>query len=145
MKLGEFIVQYRRLHDLSQRQFALQCGLSNGYISMLERGINPATQNPVTPTLPQLKKLANGMGLTMMELFEEVEDIPIDIHTVTEIARSGLIQSMQPGIRLTVEEKALVQKYRRLDARGRSAVMNVLDHELATAARGEAGPAAKKA
>lgn len=37
MTLGEFIRKYRSEHDLSQRQFALKCGLSNGYISMLEK------------------------------------------------------------------------------------------------------------
>ena len=70
MRLGDFIKKYREQHDLSQRQFALSCGLSNGYISMLERGINPNTDKPVTPNLQQLKKLADGMGTTMMELLE---------------------------------------------------------------------------
>lgn len=79
MKLGELIIQYRTSHALSQRQFATLCGLSNGYISMLEKEINPATQKPVTPTIPQLKKLANGMNMTMMELFEQVDNIPVDI------------------------------------------------------------------
>ena len=81
MRLGDFIKKYREQHDLSQRQFALSCGLSNGYISMLERGINPNTDKPVTPNLQQLKKLADGMGTTMMELLESVDDMPIDIAT----------------------------------------------------------------
>ena len=81
MRLGDFIKKYREQHDLSQRQFALSCGLSNGYISMLERGINPSTDKPVTPNLQQLKKLADGMGTTMMELLESVDDMPIDIAT----------------------------------------------------------------
>ena len=79
MKLGDLITEYRRTHDLSQRQFALACGLSNGYISMLEKGENPATKKPLTPTIPILKKLANGMGITLMELFEQVDNIPIDL------------------------------------------------------------------
>lgn len=81
MRLGDFIKKYREQHDLSQRQFALSCGLSNGYISMLERGVNPNTDKPVTPNLQQLKKLADGMGTTMMELLESVDDMPIDIAT----------------------------------------------------------------
>lgn len=78
-KLADIIVEFRQEHDLSQRQFAQQSGLSNGYISMLEKGINPATQKPVTPTLPQLKKLAGAMGKTVAELMEEAEDMPIDL------------------------------------------------------------------
>ncbi|MBQ7346067.1 MAG: helix-turn-helix transcriptional regulator [Oscillospiraceae bacterium] len=79
MKLGELITQYRESHDLSQRQFASACSLSNGYISMLEKGMNPATKKPLTPTIPLLKKLAKGMGITVMELFEKVDDMPIDL------------------------------------------------------------------
>jgi transcriptional regulator with XRE-family HTH domain len=81
MKLGDLIREYREKHDLSQRQFALGCGLSNGYISMLEKGKNPKTGKPVTPTLFQLKKLADGMNITIMELLERIDDIPIDIST----------------------------------------------------------------
>lgn len=79
MKLGDLIRSYRDTHGLSQRQFAIQCDLSNGYISILEKGINPSTGKPVTPTLPQMKKLADGMAMTLSELFEKVDDMPIDI------------------------------------------------------------------
>ena len=79
MKLGDLIREYRESHDLSQRQFADRCGLSNGYISMLERHINPNTQKPIIPTMPKLKKLANGMGISMSELFEKVDDMPLEL------------------------------------------------------------------
>lgn len=81
MKLGDLIKEYRESHDVSQRQFAAACGLSNGYISMLEKGENPKTGKPVTPTLHQLKKLADGMGTTMMDMLDRVDDMPIDIAT----------------------------------------------------------------
>ena len=79
MKLGDLIREYRAQHDLSQRQFADKCDLSNGYISILEKGTNPNTGKPVIPTIPQLKKLANGLGITVMEMLESVDDMPIDI------------------------------------------------------------------
>lgn len=81
MKLGDLIREYRDAHGLSQRQFANQCDLSNGYISILEKGINPSTGKPVTPTLPQFKKLADGMSMTLSDLFEQVDDMPIDLGT----------------------------------------------------------------
>ena len=49
MTLSDLVQEYRREHGLSQRQFASICGLSNGYISMLERNVNPKTGQPVTP------------------------------------------------------------------------------------------------
>ena len=79
MKLGELISEYRKSQGLSQRQFAEKCDLSNGYISILEKGENPNTGKPITPTIPQLKKLAAGMNMTVMEMFEKVDDMPIDI------------------------------------------------------------------
>lgn len=81
MKLGDLIREYRENHSFSQRQFAANCGLSNGYISMLEKGENPKTGKPVTPNLQQLKKLADGMGMTMMDMLERVDDMPVDIAT----------------------------------------------------------------
>ena len=73
MKIGDLIQKYRAEHDMSQRQFATMCGLSNGYISMLEKGKNPKTGQPVTPTLPKLKALADCMGMSLMEIFELVD------------------------------------------------------------------------
>ena len=79
MTLRDLISAYRKDHGLSQRQFANQCGLSNGYISMLEKGINPSTGLPVTPTLPRLKQLASGMGMTLTDLLVNVDDMPVDL------------------------------------------------------------------
>lgn len=86
MKIGQLIKNYRDSHDLSQRQLANRCGLSNGYISILEKGMNPKTGKPVVPTLPQIKKLADGMGMTTMELMEQVDDMPIDIASSSDAA-----------------------------------------------------------
>ena len=79
MTLSDYLVQYRRQHDLSQRQFALRCGVSNGYISMLERNINPTTGEAPVPSLPTLKKIADGMGITLDALFAAVDDIPVSM------------------------------------------------------------------
>ena len=87
MTLRELIAQYRSEHGLSQRQFAVQCSLSNGYISMLEKGVNPKTGLPLTPTLQALKKLATGMGISLSDLISIADDMPVslaDDDTTTE-------------------------------------------------------------
>ena len=84
MTLGYFISKYRADHGLSQLKFAEICGLSNGYISMLERGFNPNTNKPIVPSLMQLKKIADGMNMTVMRLLDEVEDMPIDLSIFAE-------------------------------------------------------------
>ena len=79
MNLKDLIIEYRNDHGLSQRQFATACGLSNGYISMLEKEMNPNTKLPVTPTLPKLKQLASGMGMSLTDLLVKVDDMPVEL------------------------------------------------------------------
>ena len=79
MTLKDLIAEYRNEHGLSQRQFATACGLSNGYISMLEKGLNPNTKLPVTPSLPKLKQIASGMGMTLTDLLVKVDDMPVEL------------------------------------------------------------------
>ena len=108
MILGDLIRDYRDTHGLSQRQFANQCDLSNGYISILEKGINPSTGKPVTPTLPQLKKLATGMGLTLSELFEKADDMPVDLAPnllpMPEMRKIPLVGTIACGEPILAEE-----------------------------------------
>lgn len=79
MTLKDLIIEYRNDHGLSQRKFATACGLSNGYISMLEKEMNPNTKLPVTPTLPKLKQLASGMGMSLTDLLVKVDDMPVEL------------------------------------------------------------------
>lgn len=79
MNLGELIIEYRSEHLISQRQFANMCGLSNGYISMLEKGMNPKTGQPVAPTIQMYQKLSSGMGITINELFSKLDDMPVEL------------------------------------------------------------------
>lgn len=90
MTLKDLVVKYRADNGLSQRQFALQCGLSNGYISMLEKGINPSTGAKITPTLQALNKLAAGMHTTLNELFTLVDDMDVDVKTPALSEEDGL-------------------------------------------------------
>lgn len=82
MTLSQLLIQYRETHGLSQRQLATQCGVSNGYISMLEKNLNPSTGDPVVPTLPTLKKIASGIGISLDTLFSLVDDMPISLDLI---------------------------------------------------------------
>ena len=81
MTISEILKQYRDEHSLSQRQFADQCGMTNGYISLLERGVNRKTGKPVTPTLASLQKIARAMGTTIDDLLISADDLEVDIST----------------------------------------------------------------
>lgn len=144
MKLGDLIAQYRSVHSLSQRQFASLCGLSNGYVSMLEKGKNPATNKPVTPTIPQLKKIAAGMGMTLMDLLDQVDDMPIDISESEPPIQMSVFESAAAAA-LDEDELDMIRKFRCLDERGKSAVLNVLNFEYNSLPGEKTGSPAKEA
>ena len=80
MTMGEIIMKYRAEHHLSQRQFAAQCkNVTNGYISMVEQGRNPASGKPVVPSVEKLTAFARGMGMSLHQLLEMADDMPVSI------------------------------------------------------------------
>ena len=80
MTIGEIIKQYRKEHGLSQRQFAHLCGdVSNGYISMIEQGKNPVNGKPIILSVEKVAMFARAMGMSMNQLCEMADDMPIDI------------------------------------------------------------------
>lgn len=74
MKIGEYIKQYREENQLSQREFAKKCGLSNAYISMLEKGVNNSTGEPSAPSMKVYYQIAQAMGISLQTLMEAVDD-----------------------------------------------------------------------
>lgn len=111
MTLSNLIKSYRISKNLSQRQFATLCDLSNGYISMLEKEINPKTQEPISPTLSALMKIAKAMGITLTELLTMADDIPV---------------SLSIDDNLTKEEKELLNAWRNASEAAKEAAMLTL-------------------
>ena len=62
--LGEFIRRQRQLGHLSLRQLADACGVSNAYLSQIERGLR-------TPSSFVLKALADGLELSSETLYTQ--------------------------------------------------------------------------
>lgn len=91
MKLSEIVLNYRTAHALSQRQFAAKCkGLTNGYISMIESGINPNNNKPLMPSLAKLKLLAQAMDLTLDELLNMMDDSSVSLQADADLPRNVL-------------------------------------------------------
>ena len=82
MKLGEWLKMYRTKHNMTMQDLADACGFSKAYIGMLEKGINPTTGKPVSPTLQTLDKIAKGTGQDIDSLLKFLDgDQPITITT----------------------------------------------------------------
>lgn len=99
MTLRECIIKYRQEHGLSQRGFAKLCGLTNGYISMIEADENPATGKRILPALPTIMKLAAGMNIPLLALIEMLDNDEI------KLQYDGL----------TTDENLLLSMYRKLE------------------------------
>ena len=72
MDLKDILVEYRKEHKISQRELARRSGLSNAQISILEYGVNKRTGRKPTPDIITLKKLADGMGITLQSLLDQI-------------------------------------------------------------------------
>ena len=119
MDLKEYLREYRASHGLSQRQFAESCGLSNGYISMIERGYNPKTKEPIICSLPTLNKLAAGMHISLNQLLTDIDDTPVALGISVENILND------PEIKKT---PTLTKKDERDIAKNLEAIMADLEH-----------------
>ena len=111
MTLGMIIKEYRERNRLSQRQFALMCDVSNGYISMLEEGRNPKTTEPIVPSLATMKKLAKAMGMSLNDLMSKADDMEIslsDKKAPAEKISGRTVEFVALFEKLTAEQQALI-------------------------------------
>jgi transcriptional regulator with XRE-family HTH domain len=123
--LGGIIRRQRELTELSMRQFAEMVGVSNPYMSQIERGLR-------APSEKVLAEIARNLDVSADALYEQ----------------AGM--SDAPGEDETTGVRAAIREDRRLTPRQRRALIEVYDAFAGPAAprrrRGEgAGPAATKA
>lgn len=124
MELSKIISAYREKNKISQREFARLCGLSNSLISILEAGINKQTGKPAVPDMITYKKLADGMHITMQELFEK-------------IGNSGFVKNSDEfqdakDFNLSVMEIQMLTAFRAADYRARVDALMILErHKVA--------------
>lgn len=66
-EFSEFIRAKRG--NMSLREFAKLCGnLSHTQIDSIEKGFDPRTSKPVSPTIDTLNKIAKGIGVSVSYL-----------------------------------------------------------------------------
>lgn len=75
MKLGDKIKQFRIEKNLTMQQLADLSGKSKGYISLLEKGINPQTRKPIEPSLEAIQSIAKALNVDLEDLISDTEDV----------------------------------------------------------------------
>jgi transcriptional regulator with XRE-family HTH domain len=100
--LGEIIRRQRELGELSMRQFADMAGISNPYLSQIERGLRE-------PSEKVLEEIARNLDLSAEALYEQAG--------ITDVGEEGETDAVRAAIR----------EDRRLSPRQRRALLEVYD------------------
>ncbi len=89
MKLGAWLKSYRQQHSLSMQALADLCGFSKAYINILEKGINPKTNKPISPTMLTFEKIARGTKTDVDSLLKILDgDQPITITPLPKLQQN---------------------------------------------------------
>ncbi|ASP48776.1 cupin domain-containing protein [Cognaticolwellia beringensis] len=67
MDVGKRLKSIRLIRNMSQRELAKRAGVTNSTISMIEK-------NSVSPSISSLKKVLNGIPISLVEFFTEDND-----------------------------------------------------------------------
>jgi len=104
--LGEFIRRQRELSEMSMREFARLAGISNPYLSQIERGLR-------APSEQVMQAIANALKISSDTLYEQAGVRPV------QESESGVLQAIREDPRLTGRQRqALIQVYEAFAATG---------------------------
>lgn len=116
MYIGELIKKYREKHGLSMQDFANLSGISKAYIGVLEKVYNPATHEPVAPSLPKMQAIASAMDMKLTDLLELLND-----------KQPAVVNVSKPFQRLNEDEKQVLNEYRKLNEAGKIIVIGFIE------------------
>lgn len=73
MKLGEIVRNYRKEHKMTLQEFSAKSGITNSYLSRLERNCNSRGTGGIIPSLLTYKKCAIAMEMTLDDLISMID------------------------------------------------------------------------
>ncbi|HLI60337.1 MAG TPA: helix-turn-helix transcriptional regulator [Solirubrobacteraceae bacterium] len=97
--LGEIIRQQRELAELSMRQFAELAGISNPYLSQIERGLR-------APSQAVLDQIARTLKVSADALYEQAGFAPPG----AEAEESGVLEAIAQDPRLTARQRTALRE-----------------------------------
>jgi transcriptional regulator with XRE-family HTH domain len=102
--LGEFIRRNRELSQYSMRQFAELAGISNPYLSQIERGLRAPSEQVVQSIADVLKVSADDASDTVTAIEEDPRLTPRQRKAMLEIYESFTGISARPRQRRRTEQ-----------------------------------------
>ena len=98
--LGEIIRQQRELAELSMRQFAESAGISNPYLSQIERGLR-------APSQAVLDQIARTLKVSSDALYEQAG---VDPPTSAADAQPDVVRAIAADPRLTARQRTALRE-----------------------------------
>src|SRR6202043_1329547 len=103
LDVGTHLKAVRQMYGLSQRELAKRAGVTNGLISLIE-------QNRVSPSVSSLKKVLDGVPMSLAEFFTlDLSATPQAFFGADDLVELGnqqvslrLVAAQRPGRQLTV-------------------------------------------
>ena len=74
MHIGEVIKEYRINHKMSLQAFGNRCGLTRGYIAMLEKGTNSKTGRAVIPSVETFMRVSMAIEVPLGKLVDVLDE-----------------------------------------------------------------------
>ncbi len=106
-ELGEIIRRQRELNELSMRQFARAAGISNPYLSQIERGLREPSERVV-------EAIASALELTTDSLYEQA-----GLTSDEEPAARPVVEAIRADAQLTGRQRqAMIEVYEAFVAAG---------------------------
>jgi transcriptional regulator with XRE-family HTH domain len=109
--MGAYIRQQRRIADLSMRQVSAMVGISNPYLSQIERGLR-------APSEAVAAGIATALGVSVDELYDHDAETAASEDATERPAESGtedpgVLESIENATELTLAQRtALAEIYR---------------------------------
>ena len=123
MLLKDLIAEYVANNSISYRAFAKQTGVSSAYLSMINAGVNPSTGRPPVVSFQKLSKIAEGMGMSVHQLIQLVDDMEVDIGPESSLNSS--FDQLSPAA------LAVARAYDQMSGYGKSMIDKIVENEKA--------------
>ena len=98
---------------MSMQEMADACGFSKAYVSLLEKGINPTTKKPFSPTIQTFEKIARATGQ--------------DVDSLLKILDGEQPVTLNPQIVIDTETAEVLNGFKSLSPVGKTMLLGVLN------------------
>ena len=88
------------------RKMADLCGFSKAYVGVLEQGINPTNNKPISPTIQTLEKIAKATGYDVDYLLNNIDNLS--------------------AVQTSSDESILLDGFRHLNSEGQQLMLGML-------------------